>query len=108
MTYSIVARDPASGQMGVAVQSRYFAVGSVVPWAEPGVGVVATQSFVEISYGPLGLARMRDGAPPAEALAALLGEDDEEAVRQVAMLDASGNVAAHTGTRCVEEAGSAA
>ena len=108
MTYSIVARDPGSGQMGVAVQSRYLAVGTVVPWAEPGVGVVATQSFLEMSYGPLGLARMREGAQAGEALAALVDADQDQALRQVAMLDSRGNVAVHTGTRCVREAGSAA
>jgi uncharacterized Ntn-hydrolase superfamily protein len=105
VTYSIVARDEASGQMGVAVQSRYFAVGSVVPWAEPGVGVVATQSFLEVSYGPLGLARMREGADAREALDALVQVDGEEAVRQVAMLDSGGGVAVHTGSGCVREAG---
>jgi uncharacterized Ntn-hydrolase superfamily protein len=102
-----VARDPATGQLGVAVQSRYFCVGGVVRWAEPGVGAVATQSFAEASYGPLGLARMREGADAREALEALVGEDGGEAVRQVAMVDARGNVAVHTGSRCVPEAGSA-
>lgn len=107
MTYSIVARDPQTGQMGVAVQSRYFAVGAAVPWGEPGVGVVATQSFVEVSYGPRGLARMREGEAAPAALDALLAEDSERAVRQVAMLDASGRFAVHTGERCIREAGSA-
>jgi uncharacterized Ntn-hydrolase superfamily protein len=107
MTYSIVAREPETGQLGVAVQTRYFAVGAVVPWAEPGVGAVATQSFAEPSYGPLGLARMRDGAGAGEALDALIHEDAGEALRQVAMADARGGVAVHTGARCVAEAGSA-
>jgi uncharacterized Ntn-hydrolase superfamily protein len=88
------------------VQTRYFAVGAVVPWAEPGVGAVATQSFAEPSYGRLGLARMRDGASAREALDELIREDGGEALRQVAMIDASGGVAVHTGARCVPEAGS--
>src|SRR5262244_142180 len=75
-TYSIVARDPATGDMGVAVQSHWFSVGSVVPWAEAGVGVVATQSVVDPSYGPLGLAFMRAGRPAPEVLGALLAADE--------------------------------
>src|SRR5262249_32584870 len=106
MTFSIVARDPATGEFGVAVQTRYFGVGSVVPWAEPGVGAVATQSFAEVSYGPQGLALMRDGIPAARALDRLRGEDAGEATRQVAMVDADGGVAVFTGTSCVAEAGS--
>src|SRR5574339_942698 len=74
-TYSIVARDPQTGELGVAVQSHYFSVGSVVPWAEAGVGAVATQSFVEPSYGPNGLARMKKGEAPEQVLAALLAAD---------------------------------
>ncbi len=107
MTYSIVARDAETGQLGVAVQSRYFSVGSVVPWAEPGVGAVATQSFAEISYGPQGLDLMRAGATALEALETLLAEDDDRELRQVAMVDADGTVAVHTGARCVEAAGHA-
>jgi uncharacterized Ntn-hydrolase superfamily protein len=107
VTYSIVARDPETGQLGVAVQSRYFGAGALVPWAEPGVGAVATQSFTEASYGPLGLARMRDGADARDALDALIREDGNEALRQVAMVDARGGAAVHTGSRCVPEAGSA-
>jgi uncharacterized Ntn-hydrolase superfamily protein len=105
MTYSIVARDSATRELGVAVQSRYFAVGSVVPWAEPGVGAVATQSFAEVRYGPLGLALMRGSHSASDALRALLAGDGEESLRQVAMVDAAGMVAAHTGSRCVEAAG---
>jgi uncharacterized Ntn-hydrolase superfamily protein len=104
-TYSIVARDPATGEMGVAVQSHWFSVGSVVPWAEAGVGAVATQSFVDASYGPLGLDLMRAGRSAPEALAGLLAADSGREVRQVAMVDAHGKVAAHTGAKCIPAAG---
>jgi len=104
-TYSIVARDPATGELGVAVQSHWFSVGSLVPWAEPGVGAVATQSFVEPSYGPLGLALMRAGKSAPEALAALLAADTGREVRQVGMVDAQGRVATHTGKLCIPAAG---
>ncbi|MEE8278891.1 MAG: DUF1028 domain-containing protein [Thermoanaerobaculia bacterium] len=104
-TYSIVARDPATGDLGVAVQSHWFSVGSVVTWAEAGVGAVATQSFVEVSYGPLGLELMRAGKSAPEALAALLAVDPNASVRQVAMVDRQGNVAVHTGASCIAEAG---
>jgi uncharacterized Ntn-hydrolase superfamily protein len=104
-TYSIVARDADTGEMGVAVQSHWFSVGSVVPWAEAGVGAVATQSMVEVSYGPLGLELMRGGRTAIQALAALTSTDEGEALRQVAMIDANGNVSTHTGGRCIAEAG---
>ena len=104
-TYSIVAFDPQNDQFGVAVQSHWFCVGALVPWAEPGVGAVATQSFVDISYGPLGLRLMRAGKTAEQALQGLLASDPQASVRQVAMLDAQGNVAAHTGPRCIAEAG---
>lgn len=104
-TYSIVAYDSVNGQMGVAVQSHWFSVGSVVTWAEAGVGVVATQSFVDVSYGPLGLDLMRGGKTAGQALQALLEIDDQREVRQVAMIDAHGNVAVHTGKKCLAEAG---
>lgn len=104
-TYSIVARDPATGEMGAAVQSHWFSVGSLVPWAEAGVGAVATQSFVEPSYGPLGLALMRAGKSAPEALAALLSADAGREVRQVGMVDARGSVATHTGKLCIPAAG---
>lgn len=104
-TYSIVARDPATGQMGVAVQSHWFSVGPIVPWAESGVGAVATQSFVDPLYGPLGLEMMRSGRAAPEALRALVTTDPDSAVRQVAMIDTAGNVAVHTGNRCVFAAG---
>src|SRR5690606_6189536 len=104
-TYSIVARDPATGQLGVAVQSHWFSVGQLVPWAEAGVGAVATQSFVEPAYGPLGLELMRTGRTAPEALKALVTTDDKESVRQVGMIDAKGNVAAHTGADAIRYAG---
>jgi uncharacterized Ntn-hydrolase superfamily protein len=104
-TYSIVARDPATGQLGVAVQSHWFSVGAIVPWAEAGVGAVATQSFVDPAYGPLGIELMRAGRSAPEALAGLLAADGGRDVRQVAMVDAKGRVAAHTGARCIAAAG---
>jgi uncharacterized Ntn-hydrolase superfamily protein len=104
-TYSIVARDPATGDLGVAVQSHWFSVGSSVAWAEAGVGAVATQSFIDPSYGPLGLALMRAGRSAPDALKGLLAADEGRDVRQVAMVDASGRVAAHTGARCIAAAG---
>ncbi len=104
-TYSIVARDPATGELGVAVQSHWFSVGSVVTWGEAGVGVVATQSFAEVSYGPLGLELMRSGKTASQALAALVAADPHPEVRQVAMVDRQGNVAVHTGSRCIAAAG---
>jgi len=104
-TYSIVAYDPDTGQLGVAVQSHWFAVGQLVPWAKAGVGAVATQSFVKVEYGPEGLEMMENGALPEEALQKLLEKDKGREVRQVAMIDADGNVATHTGKRCVEMAG---
>src|SRR5215472_8656930 len=105
MTYSIVARDPGTGELGVAVQSHWFAVGPIVPWARPGVGAVATQANVESSYGPRALALMEDGADAAEALERLVTEDPGSAGRQVAAIDAQGRVAAHTGEECVAFAG---
>lgn len=104
-TYSIVARDSATGQLGVAVQSHWFSVGPLVPWAEAGVGAIATQSFVEVSYGPLGLELMRAGRTAEETLRALLSADAHTEVRQVAMVDANGVVAAHTGEKAIEAAG---
>jgi len=104
-TFSIVARDPDTGQLGVAVQSHWFSVGSVVPWAEAGVGAVATQSFVEPSYGPLGLDLMRAGKSAPEALKALLAGDATPEVRQVAMIDSQGRVEAHTGKKDIAHAG---
>ena len=107
MTYSIVARDPETGALGVAVQSHYFSVGSSVTWAEAGVGAIATQSFVEPAYGPQGLALMRFGVDPVTALQALTSADAQQARRQVAFVDAAGLVAVHTGGLCIEAAGHA-
>ena len=104
-TYSIVAFDEETGELGVAVQSHWFSVGFLVPWAKAGVGAVATQSFVKVDYGPEGLNRMEHGQSAEEALTSLLAEDDGEAVRQVAMIDVKGSVAAHTGTKCIYAAG---
>lgn len=104
-TYSIVARDSVTGEMGVAVQSHYFSVGPIVPWAEAGVGAVATQSLVLVDYGPNGLALMRGGLSAPAALDSLLRADPNPAVRQVAMVDARGRVAAHTGPKSIPAAG---
>ncbi|HEX6085378.1 MAG TPA: DUF1028 domain-containing protein [Thermoanaerobaculia bacterium] len=107
-TYSIVARDPQTGQIGVAVQSHWFGVGQIVPWAEAGVGAVATQSFVDPTYGKLGLDLLRAGKSAPDALRALLGGDAACEVRQVAFVDANGNVASFTGARDIVAAGSIA
>lgn len=101
MTYSIAARDPVSGELGVAVQSRWFNVGYAVPWVEAGLGAVATQSFIEVAHGPDGLALLRAGRSPEDALAELVAADDGEVLRQVGIVDAAGRAAAHTGTACV-------
>src|SRR5580765_4798962 len=104
-TFSIVARDPETGEMGVAVQSHYFSVGPVVPWAEAGVGAVATQSLVLVDYGPNGLELMRNGMTAKQALDSLVKADSHNEGRQVAMIDAKGNVAAYTGKACIPDAG---
>jgi uncharacterized Ntn-hydrolase superfamily protein len=104
-TYSIVARDPETGELGVAVQSHWFSVGQLVPWAEAGVGAVATQSFVDPSYGKLGLDLMRAGRSAPDALKALLAGDEGRDVRQVAMIDAQGHVDAWTGSKDIQAAG---
>jgi uncharacterized Ntn-hydrolase superfamily protein len=104
-TYSIVARDPDTGECGAAVQSHWFSVGSIVSWAEPGVGAVATQSIAEPAYGPRLLERLRTGQAPREALDALLAADGQARFRQVAAIDARGEVAAHTGDGCIPYAG---
>ncbi len=104
-TYSIVARDPATGELGVAVQSHWFGVGPIVAWAEAGVGAVATQSFVEPAYGPNGLALMRAGKSAPDALKELLAKDTARDVRQVAMIDSQGRVDAWTGINDILAAG---
>ncbi len=104
-TFSIVARDPATGEMAVGVQSHWFSVGTAVPWGEAGVGVVATQSFVNKSYGIKGLELMKNGKTAPEALAELLALDEGREVRQVAMIDMNGNVNAYTGKNCIDHAG---
>ena len=104
-TYSIVARDPKTGELGVAVQSHYFSVGPIVPWAEAGVGAVATQSLVLVDYGPKGLDLMRSGLTANQALDSLVKADAHNEGRQVAMVDAKGNVAAYTGPKCIPDAG---
>ena len=105
MTYSIVARDPETGQLGVAVQSHAFSVGPIVPWARAGVGAVATQSIVDPGYGLRGLEILASGRSAEQALAELVAADEGAAVRQVAMADAHGVVAVHTGARCIPAAG---
>jgi uncharacterized Ntn-hydrolase superfamily protein len=104
-TYSIVARDPPTGELGVAVQSHWFSVGSVVAWARPGAGAVATQSVAEVAHGPNALERLVDGLDPAGALEAVLAGDDLAEYRQLGVVDANGRVAVHTGSGCIPFAG---
>jgi uncharacterized Ntn-hydrolase superfamily protein len=103
-TYSIVARDPASGELGVAVQSHWFSVGGVVAWARPGVGAVATQSVAEIAHGPNMLDRLEEGLDARAAIAAVLAPDDQARYRQLGAVDAAGNAASHTGEGCIPRA----
>ena len=104
-TYSIVARDPQTGEMGVAVQSNWFSVGSLVSWAEAGVGAIATQSFVNVSFGPRGLEMLRSGKTAQEVLKELIDADEGRDVRQLAVVDTKGNVASHTCKKCIPAAG---
>jgi len=104
VTYSIVARNPETGEFGVAVQSKYFGVG-IVTWARPGVGAVATQAQVQVSYGPLGIELMGFGLGARATLDALLAADSRREHRQVAMVDSAGQVAVHTGGNCIAHAG---
>ena len=104
-TYSIVAFDPATGDLGIAVQSKFFGVGSVVPWAKAGVGAVATQSYANTSYGPNGIKLMAEGKTPEQALKILTDTDPGRDLRQVGMVDAQGRVGSFTGTRCNAWAG---
>jgi uncharacterized Ntn-hydrolase superfamily protein len=105
VTYSIVARDATSGHLGVAVQSHYFSTGSVVPWLEAGVGAVATQSMVDVTYGPLALELLKAGRAPEDLLRGLTAADEGKAIRQVAVVDSTGRVAVHTGDLCIAHAG---
>lgn len=105
MTYSIVAHDPKSIEYGVGVQTHQPSVGAVVPWVRAGVGAVATQSLTNISFGPLGIEMLAAGRSAEKALAALLAGDDNPSVRQVALVDGTGQVAAHTGENCIPFAG---
>lgn len=104
-TYSVVARDAKTGEMAVAVQSHWFSVGTVVSWGEAGVGVVATQSFANISFGIRGLELLKEGRSPQEALDILLSDDTGKEFRQLAILDKQGRVATHTGKSCIDYAG---
>jgi len=104
-TYSIVARDPHSGELGVAVQSHWFAVGAVVAWARPGVGAVATQALAEVAHGPGVLDALAAGQDAAGALSSVLASDALAAQRQVGVVDAGGGVAVHTGEQCIPFAG---
>ncbi len=104
-TFSIVAMDEKTGDIGVAVQSHWFSVGSIVSWAEAGVGAVATQSMVNASFGPRGLKLLKQGKSPKEALKILLASDEGRELRQVALIDARGRVATYTGKDCIAEAG---
>lgn len=105
MTYSLIARDEETGELGVAVQSRAFRTGAVCAWARAGVGAVATQSFTDVRYGARGLELLAAGVSPAEALSRLLADDERPEFRQVALLAADGQTAAHTGDACVPAAG---
>lgn len=104
-TYSIVARDPETGEMGVAVQSHWFSVGTIVSWGEAGFGVVATQSFVNPAFGPDGLELLKSGMTASEAVDFLIAEDEGRDVRQLAILDVNGNVKSYTGKNCIPGAG---
>jgi uncharacterized Ntn-hydrolase superfamily protein len=104
-TYSIVARDTITGDMGVAVQSNWFSVGSIVSWGEAGVGVVVTQSFVNVSFGPRGLELLKSGLTAQQVIDSLIAADEGRDVRQLAIVDAKGNAAAYTGKNCIPEAG---
>jgi uncharacterized Ntn-hydrolase superfamily protein len=105
MTYSIVARDPATGELGVAVQSHWFSVGQIVPWAQAGVGAIANQSVPEPAFGPRALDLLRSGAGAEDALRQVLKGDEAVDFRQLAVVDSRGAVAVHTGARCIAHAG---
>lgn len=104
-TYSIIARNEETGDFGIAVQSHWFAVGTVVPWVKAGIGLVAVQSFVNLEYATYGLEMMEDGKTPEQALGKLLSRDTMPEIRQIVMMDSKGNIEGYTGDRCVKEAG---
>lgn len=105
MTYSIVARDPETGRFGVAVQSHFLGVGPVVPWLEAGVGAIATQASVNVSFGPIGLEMLRGGQTAEQVVASLTAGDERSAIRQLGVVDAEGRAAAHTGAECIPACG---
>jgi len=105
MTFSIVARDPQTGELGIAVQSKFLAVGAVVPWAKAGVGAIATQSWANTTYGPRGLELLAGGLPASEVLAQLILDDDRSASRQVGIVGITGTPATYTGEECFPWAG---
>ncbi|MGE5693234.1 MAG: DUF1028 domain-containing protein, partial [Candidatus Zixiibacteriota bacterium] len=104
-TFSIVAYDPVNGELGVAVQSKFFAVGTVVPWAKAGVGAIATQSYANTTYGPRGLALLEAGLSPREVMDSLTRSDEMRARRQAGIIDAKGNAVTYTGDSCLSWAG---
>jgi uncharacterized Ntn-hydrolase superfamily protein len=108
MTFSIIARDPDTGAFGIACETHFFGVGRLVGWLEPGVGVVATQAFVNVGFGPRGVELLKDGVEPTDAVAQLLDGDDSPDVRQLAMIGPDGAVANYTGAACVAAAGALA
>jgi uncharacterized Ntn-hydrolase superfamily protein len=105
MTYSIAARDPLTGRFGVAVQSHAYTVGPIVPWLEAGVGAIATQAFVNIGFGPIGLEMLRNGWSAEKVIAALVAGDETPEQRQIGVVDRLGRAAAYTGSACVPAAG---
>src|SRR3954464_4636630 len=105
MTYSIAAYDPDASQWGVAVQSKFLSVGSVVPWAEPHVGAIATQAYANPRYGPEGLALLREGRSAADVIERVAEADDGRAERQLGVVDGEGRAASYTGERCMDWAG---
>jgi uncharacterized Ntn-hydrolase superfamily protein len=104
-TFSIIGHDPVTGELGIAVQSKFLAVGAVVPWAKAGVGAIATQSYANTSYGPRGLALLELGLHPQEVIEVLTRDDPDRDYRQFAVMDRHGNTAAYTGPKCYDWAG---
>jgi uncharacterized Ntn-hydrolase superfamily protein len=106
VTFSIVAADPETAEVGVGVQSKFLAVGALVSWARAGVGAVATQAFADVSFGPRGLELLAEGEEPAAVLERLLDGDEQRESRQVGLVDATGRSASFTGSECFEHASS--